>query len=102
VPSRDVEENRAWPRFWIFWLCIPNWLDCHTQRNRKLQQLRILWWAHYTYSLKQGIETASGSYRVIRVGLNIDMEAEKWTGKTDKDGNPGKTGSISARILTAI
>ena len=44
----------------------------------------------YTYSLKQGIEDGFlAPYRVIRVGLNIDMEG--WRpepGKTDKDGNP--------------
>ncbi len=44
----------------------------------------------YTYSLKQGIDDGFlAPYRVIRVGLNIDLEGwrpEK--GKLDKDGNP--------------
>jgi type I restriction enzyme R subunit len=43
----------------------------------------------YTYSLKQGIEDGFlAPYRVVRVGLNIDLEGwrpEK--GKTDKSGN---------------
>lgn len=43
----------------------------------------------YTYSLKQGIDDGFlAPYRVIRVGLNIDLEG--WRpeqGKTDKDGN---------------
>jgi len=43
----------------------------------------------YTYSLRQGIEDGFlAPYRVIRVGLNVDMEG--WrpeNGKTDKDGN---------------
>lgn len=44
----------------------------------------------YTYSLRQGIEDGFlAPYRVIRVGINVDMEG--WrpeNGKTDKDGNP--------------
>lgn len=44
----------------------------------------------YTYSLKQGIEDGFlAPYRVVRVGLNIDLEGwrpEK--GKLDKNGNP--------------
>lgn len=44
----------------------------------------------YTYSLRQGIDDGFlAPYRVIRVGINIDMEG--WRpedGKTDKDGNP--------------
>lgn len=44
----------------------------------------------YTYSLKQGIDDGFlAPYRVIRVGLNIDLEG--WRpefGKLDKDGNP--------------
>lgn len=44
----------------------------------------------YTYSLKQGIDDGFlAPYRVIRVGLNIDLEG--WrpeVGKLDKDGNP--------------
>jgi type I restriction enzyme, R subunit len=43
----------------------------------------------YTYSLKQGIEDGFlAPYKVIRVGLNTDLEG--WrpeAGKTDKDGN---------------
>lgn len=43
----------------------------------------------YTYSLRQGIDDGFlAPYRVIRVGINIDMEG--WRpedGKTDKDGN---------------
>lgn len=43
----------------------------------------------YTYSLKQGIDDGFlAPYRVIRVGLNVDLEG--WRpedGKTDKDGN---------------
>lgn len=43
----------------------------------------------YTYTLKQGIEDGFlAPYRVIRVGLNTDLEG--WrpeAGKTDKDGN---------------
>lgn len=44
----------------------------------------------YTYSLKQGIDDGFlAPYRVIRVGLNIDLEG--WRpedGKLDKEGNP--------------
>ena len=44
----------------------------------------------YSYSLKQGIDDGFlAPYRVIRVGLNIDLEG--WRpedGKLDKDGNP--------------
>jgi len=44
----------------------------------------------YTYSLKQGIDDGFlAPYRVIRVGIDIDLEG--WRpedGKTDKDGNP--------------
>lgn len=44
----------------------------------------------YTYSLKQGIDDGFlAPYRVIRVGLNVDLEG--WRpedGKLDKDGNP--------------
>jgi len=44
----------------------------------------------YTYSLKQGIEDGFlAPYRVVRVGINVDMEG--WRpedGKTDKEGNP--------------
>ena len=44
----------------------------------------------YTYSLKQGIDDGFlAPYRVVRVGLNIDLEG--WRppkGKVDKDGNP--------------
>ena len=44
----------------------------------------------YIYSLKQGIEDGFlAPYKVIRVGINIDLEG--WRpeqGKTDKDGNP--------------
>ena len=44
----------------------------------------------YTYSLKQGIDDGFlAPYRVIRVGLNIDLEG--WRpedGKLDKDGKP--------------
>ena len=44
----------------------------------------------YTYSLKQGIDDGFlAPYRVIRVGLNIDLDG--WRpedGKLDKDGNP--------------
>lgn len=44
----------------------------------------------YTYSLKQGIDDGFlAPYRVIRIGLNIDLEG--WRpedGKLDKDGNP--------------
>ncbi len=44
----------------------------------------------YTYSLKQGIDDGFlAPYRVIRVGINVDLEG--WRpeqGKTDKDGNP--------------
>jgi type I restriction enzyme R subunit len=44
----------------------------------------------YTYSLRQGIDDGFlAPYRVIRVGINVDMEG--WRpedGKTDKDGNP--------------
>ena len=43
----------------------------------------------YTYSLKQGIDDGFlAPYRVIRVGINVDLEG--WRpedGKTDKDGN---------------
>jgi len=43
----------------------------------------------YTYSLKQGIDDGFlAPYRVVRIGLNIDLEG--WRpdkGKTDKDGN---------------
>jgi type I restriction enzyme, R subunit len=43
----------------------------------------------YTYSLKQGIDDGFlAPYRVIRVGLNVDMEG--WrpeSGKTDKEGD---------------
>jgi type I restriction enzyme R subunit len=44
----------------------------------------------YTYSLKQGIDDGFlAPYRVIRVGLNIDLEGWRPTdGKLDKDGNP--------------
>lgn len=44
----------------------------------------------YTYSLKQGIEDGFlAPYRVIRVGINVDLEG--WrpeSGKIDKSGNP--------------
>jgi type I restriction enzyme, R subunit len=44
----------------------------------------------YTYSLRQGIDDGFlAPYRVIRVGINVDLEG--WRpddGKTDKDGNP--------------
>jgi len=44
----------------------------------------------YTYSLKQGINDGFlAPYRVVRVGLNVDLEG--WRpelGKLDKDGNP--------------
>jgi len=44
----------------------------------------------YTYSLKQGIEDGFlAPYKVVRVGLNIDLEG--WrpeVGKTDKNGQP--------------
>jgi len=44
----------------------------------------------YTYSLRQGIEDGFlAPYRVIRVGINVDLEG--WrpdVGKTDKSGNP--------------
>lgn len=44
----------------------------------------------YTYSLKQGIDDGFlAPYRVVRVGLNVDLEG--WRpelGKIDKDGNP--------------
>ncbi len=44
----------------------------------------------YTYSLKQGIDDGFlATYRVIRIGLNVDLEG--WrpeTGKTDTEGNP--------------
>src|SRR5664280_1406865 len=44
----------------------------------------------YTYSLRQGIDDGFlAPYRVIRVGINVDMEG--WRpedGKTDKEGNP--------------
>lgn len=44
----------------------------------------------YTYSLKQGIDDGFlAPYRVIKVGLNVDLEG--WRpedGKLDKDGNP--------------
>jgi len=44
----------------------------------------------YTYSLKQGIEDGFlAPYKVIRVGLNVDLEG--WRpdyGQTDKDGTP--------------
>lgn len=44
----------------------------------------------YTYSLKQGIDDGFlAPYRVVRIGLNIDLEG--WRppkGKLDKDGNP--------------
>jgi type I restriction enzyme, R subunit len=44
----------------------------------------------YTYTLKQGIDDGFlAPYKVIRVGLNIDLEG--WrpeAGKLDKDGNP--------------
>jgi type I restriction enzyme R subunit len=43
----------------------------------------------YTYSLKQGVDDGFlAPYRVIRVGINVDLEG--WRpedGKTDKDGN---------------
>ncbi|MDD3877135.1 MAG: DEAD/DEAH box helicase family protein [Bacteroidales bacterium] len=44
----------------------------------------------YTYSLKQGIDDGFlAPYRVIRVGLNIDLEGWRPVdGKLDKDGNP--------------
>jgi len=44
----------------------------------------------YTYSLKQGINDGFlAPYRVVRIGLNIDLEGWRPTkGKTDKDGNP--------------
>ena len=49
----------------------------------------------YTYSLKQGIEDGFlAPYKVIRVGINVDLEG--WRpeeGKTDKDGNP-RRGSV--------
>lgn len=43
----------------------------------------------YTYSLKQGIDDGFlAPYRVIRVGINIDLEGYRpETGKLDKDGN---------------
>jgi type I restriction enzyme, R subunit len=43
----------------------------------------------YTYSLKQGIDDGFlAPYRVIRVGLNVDLEGYRpETGKLDKDGN---------------
>ncbi len=43
----------------------------------------------YTYSLKQGIDDGFlAPYRVIRVGLNVDLEGWRPTeGKTDKKGN---------------
>ncbi len=42
----------------------------------------------YTYSLKQGIDDGFlAPYRVVRIGLNIDLEGWRPTeGKTDKDG----------------
>jgi type I restriction enzyme R subunit len=44
----------------------------------------------YTYSLKQGIDDGFlAPYRVVRIGLNVDLEGWRPTeGKTDKDGNP--------------
>jgi type I restriction enzyme R subunit len=44
----------------------------------------------YTYSLKQGIDDGFlAPYRVVRVGLNVDLEGWRpYEGKTDKDGNP--------------
>lgn len=44
----------------------------------------------YTYSLKQGIDDGFlAPYRVVRVGLNVDVEGWRPNqGKTDKDGNP--------------
>jgi type I restriction enzyme, R subunit len=44
----------------------------------------------YTYSLKQGIDDGFlAPYRVVRVGLNIDLEGWRpQKGKLDKDGNP--------------
>ncbi|MEP6645796.1 MAG: DEAD/DEAH box helicase family protein [Saprospiraceae bacterium] len=44
----------------------------------------------YTYSLKQGIDDGFlAPYRVIRVGLNVDLEGYRpERGKLDKDGNP--------------
>ena len=44
----------------------------------------------YTYSLKQGIDDGFlAPYRVIRIGLNIDLEGYRpEKGKTDKDGRP--------------
>jgi type I restriction enzyme, R subunit len=44
----------------------------------------------YTYSLKQGIDDGFlAPYRVVRIGLNIDLEGWRPTkGKLDKDGNP--------------
>lgn len=43
----------------------------------------------YTYSLKEGIEDGFlAPYKVIRVGLNVDLEGyEPEAGKKDKDGN---------------
>jgi len=43
----------------------------------------------YTYSLKQGIDDGFlAPYRVVRIGLNIDLEGWRPAeGKTDKDGN---------------
>nr|WP_229213906.1 DEAD/DEAH box helicase family protein [Dyadobacter psychrotolerans] len=51
----------------------------------------------YTYSLKQGIDDGFlAPYRVIRVGLNIDLEGYRpEKGKTDIDGN-----EIEDRIYT--
>ncbi len=44
----------------------------------------------YTYSLKQGINDGFlAPYRVIRIGLNVDLEGYRpEAGKVDKDGNP--------------
>ncbi len=49
----------------------------------------------YTYSLKQGIDDGFlAPYRVVRIGLNVDLEGWRPTeGKTDKDGN-----SVADRI----
>jgi type I restriction enzyme R subunit len=44
----------------------------------------------YTYSLKQGIDDGFlAPYRVVRIGLNIDLEGWRPSkGKLDKEGNP--------------
>jgi len=44
----------------------------------------------YTYSLKQGIDDGFlAPYRVVRIGLNIDLEGWRpLKGKLDKEGNP--------------